>query len=80
MRLLSDNDWKVLAAALERREVVELVRSLGSVTIQAETAPVGKPWTVPMVVSVRMESGHLVRRQNFENIHAARRAVEDWNV
>lgn len=79
MNLLSDNDWNQLSNALRRLESLSLTRTLGSLEITAETARASSPWTVEMIVGVKVSrNGRLEQRQWFESVERARREVRRW--
>ena len=59
---------------------VELTRTLGAVTVTARTTRANNAWTVAMLVGLRVEAGHMVQRQYFESVEAARAEAERWKI
>lgn len=78
MKLLSDNDWKALSAALQQHEELVFVRTLGAVSVEVRTAPASDIWPVPMLVTARMDSPRKTQQQHFESTKDARAALEKW--
>ena len=77
---LSDNDWSRLARALREMREDKLSVTMGNVTVDAWTTNVKRGWPVAMLVGLRVEAGHMVQRQYFESVEAARRAAERWKI
>lgn len=75
MRILSDNDFHALQTALQRMDELTLTRSLGDWEITASVIPVGRAWTVAVVVQVRCRRGRVEWVQTFESVEQARRAI-----
>ena len=80
MVILTDNDWSRLSRALREMREDKLSFALGNVTVEAWTTNVKRGWPVAMLVGVRVEAGHMVQRQYFESVEAARRAAERCKV
>lgn len=78
--LLTDNDWSRLSRALREMREDKLSVTLGKVTVEAWTTNVKRGWPVAMLVGLRMEAGHMVQRQYFESVEAARAAAERWKI
>lgn len=78
--LLTDNDWSRMSRALRemREDTVEI--TMGRDSVEVRTARAGHGWTVAMLVGLRVEAGHMVQRQHFESVEAARAAAERWKV
>lgn len=79
MNLLSDNDFHALRKAMLRGEEISLVRTLGDVIVSAKTCCVTAPWTVAMVLQVRMAKGQYSWTQNFENVEEAKHRLDIWD-
>ena len=77
---LSDNDWSRLSRALREMREDKLSVTLGKATGEAWTTIVKRGWPVAMLVGLRVEAGHMVQRQYFESVEAARAAAERWKV
>ena len=77
---LSDNDWSRLSRALREMREDKLSVTLGKIKVEAWTTNVKRGWPVAMLVGLRVEDGHMVHRQYFESVEAARRAAERWKV
>lgn len=75
MPILSANDWSALQTALQRMDELTLTRSLGDWEITASVIPVGRAWTVAMVVQIRYRRGYKEWVQTFESVEQARRAI-----
>ena len=78
--LLTDNDWSRLSLALREMREDKLSVTLGDTTVEACTTNVKRGWPVAMLVGVRVEAGHMVQRQYFESVEAARAAAERWKI
>ncbi len=78
MNLLSDNDWKAVADALAKRKHLILPRTLGEISIRAETVEACDPWPVSMLVEVVMLSPNKVQRQFFMDADTAKKSVKTW--
>ena len=78
--LLTDNDWARLSRALREMREDKLSVTLGKVTVEAWTTNVKRGWPVAMLVGLRVDSGHMVHRQYFESVEAARAAVKKWRT
>jgi hypothetical protein len=79
VNLLSDNDFHVLRKAMVRGEEISLERTLEDVSVSAKTCCVAAPWTVSMVLQIRMAKGKFSWIQNFENVEEARRRLDVWD-
>lgn len=79
MNLLSANDFDALANAMRRNEEVSMWRSLGKVTVRANTIKVGSPWPVSMILQIQMEKGNILWMQNFTNVTEAKQRMDSWN-
>ena len=77
---LSDNDWSRLSRALREMREDKLSVTLGNVTVEAWITNVKRGWPVAMLVGLRVEAGHMVQRQYFESVEAARAAAERWKI
>ena len=77
---LSDNDWSRLSSALREMREDKLSVTLGNVTVEAWTTNVKRGWPVAMLVGLRVEARHMVQRQYFESVEAARSAAERWKI
>ena len=77
---LSDHDWSRLSRALREMREDKLSVTLGDTTVEAWTTNVKRGWTVAMLVGLRVEAGHMVQRQYFESVEAARAAAERWKI
>ena len=78
--LLTDNDWSRLSRALREMREDKLSVKLEDTTVEAWTTNVKRGWPVAMLVGLRVEAGHMVQRQYFESVEAARRAAERWKI
>ena len=78
--LLTDNDWSRLSRALREMREDKLSVTLGDTTVEAWTTNVKRGWPVAMLVGLRAEAGHMVQRQYFESVEAARAAAERWKI
>ena len=79
MNIISDNDWKQLSEALRRLEPTSLTRTLWTLEVTAETSRAPNPWTVAMLVGVKVErNGRVEQRQWFESVEQAKREVRRW--
>ena len=78
--LLTDNDLSCLARALREMREDKLSAKLGDTTVEAWTTNVKRGWPVAMLVGLRVEAGHMVHRQYFESVEAARAASERWKI
>lgn len=76
MSLISENDYKVLSAALRRMEPATITRTLGSTEISVSVIHVGKEWPVAMAVQVRVKRGRVEWVQTLESIEKARGEIE----
>ena len=79
MNLLSDNDFQVLKTAMSRNEEVSMERTLEDVSVSAKTCRVAAPWTVSMVLQIRMAKGQYSWTQNFENVEEAKHRLDIWD-
>lgn len=75
MNLLSDNDLRTIQTALDARLEIEMVRTLGPVSVSVRTLRVGHPWPVWVhtIAQVRKENGHIMSVQNFTSVEEMRR-------
>ena len=80
MVILTDNDWSRLSRALREMREERITVTLGKVTVEAWTTNVKRGWPVAMLVGLRVEARHMVQRQYFESVEAARRAAERWKI
>ena len=80
MVLLTDHDWSRLSLALREMREDKLSVTIGDTTIEAWTTNVKRGWPVAILVGVRVEAGHMVQRQYFESVEAARAAAERWKI
>lgn len=71
--LLSKNDLDAISKALRRMEPLTLTRALGDTEITVHVKEARNPWTVAMVVQVKVKQGRLEWAQTFES---AEKAVE----
>ena len=78
MNLLSTNDFKFLKEAMILREEKFLIRTFRDLTVSAQTCRVDPPWTVDMIVQIRMEKGHISWVQNFKSVDAAKEYMDRW--
>ena len=78
--ILTDNDWSRLSLALREMREDKLSVTLGDTTVEAWTTNVKRGWPVAMLVGLRVDSGHMVQRQYFESVEAARAAAERWKI
>ena len=78
--LLTDNDWSRLSLALREMREDKLSVTIGDTTVEAWTTNVKRGWPVAMLVGVQVEAGHMVHRQYFESVEAARSAAERWKI
>jgi hypothetical protein len=79
VNLLSDNDFQVLKTAMSRNEEVSMERTLEDVSVSAKTCRVAAPWTVSMVLQIRMAKGKFSWIQNCESVAEAKRRLDTWN-
>ena len=77
---LSDNDWSRLSRALREMREDKLSVTLGKIKVEAWTTNVKRGWPVAMLVGLRVEAGHMLQRQYFESVEAARAAVKKWRT
>ena len=80
MNLLSDNDFQVLKRAMIRNEEISMTRTLKDVSVTATTCPVTNPWTVSMVLQIRMAKGRYAWTQNFERVEEAQKKLDKWDA
>lgn len=80
MVILTDNDWSRLSRALREMREDKLSVTLGDTTVEVWTTNVKRGWPVAMLVGFRVEAGHMVQRQYFESVEAARAAVKKWRT
>lgn len=78
MNLLSTNDFKALKEAMTLREKKCLIRTFRGLTVSAETCRVDPPWTVDMIVQIRMEKGNISWVQNFKSVDTAKEYMDRW--
>ena len=78
--ILTDNDWSRLSRALREMREDKLSVTLGDTTVEAWTTNVKRGWPVAMLVGLLVEAGHMVQRQYFESVEAARAAAERWKI
>ena len=78
--LLTDNDWARLSLALREMREDKLSVTLGKVTVEAWSTNVKRGWPVAILVGLRVASRHIVQRQYFESVEAARAAAERWKI
>ena len=74
--LLTDNDWSRLSRALREMREDKLSVTIGYTTVEAWTTNVKRGWPVAMLVGLRVEAWHMVQRQYFGSVEAARAAAE----
>ena len=77
---LSDNDWSRLSRALREMREDKLSVTLVDTTVEVWTTNVKRGWPVAMLVGLRVASRHIVQRQYFESVEAARAAAERWKI
>ena len=80
MNLLSDNDFQVLKRAMIRNEEISMTRTLKDVSVTAKTCCVDAPWTVSMVLQIRMSKGKYSWIQNFERVEEAKKKLDKWDT
>ena len=71
IQLLSENDKKALAHAVRMRNEVTLERTLGNRTVIAKTIPVNHPWSVNMIIQVKIIKPGYIQMKNFERAEEA---------
>ena len=59
---------------------VELIRTMGAVTVTARTTRANNAWTVAMLVEVTVDGPYRFQRQYFESAEAAKNAVRRWTA
>lgn len=78
--LISDNDWKAVADALEKRKHIVLPRTLGNIRIVVETVEATEVWKVPMLVEVSLDTGRQSSHQYFKSAEEAKKHVKGWRT
>jgi len=79
LNLLSENDFKTIRSAMMRCEEINLLRTLGDISVLAKTCFADDPWSVPMILQIQMKKGKYKCIQNFERVEDAQPQLDEWD-
>ena len=77
--LISENDYKAIQNALEAKQELTLIRTLGDYKIAVEVTPAPPVWGIPMLVQVREQNGSNYAVKNCASVAELRDYLSKWH-